>query len=146
MSTSIEILVRSILWATQNFLPVSTQELRVPIPHKQQQDLDIASSEAGKTRSREKSCVHTGMKMPPELSHFLSHGLRKVARHSTAEHEHASAQIQNYNITNKKCARLCRTVPQWKSAFSLDRQNHKRCNPIWLVVILLKANVLWRNV
>jgi len=60
------------------------------------------------TRSREKPCAHTGTKMPPELSHFLSHGLRKVARHSTPAHEHASAQIQNYNRANKK---MCATVP-----------------------------------
>jgi len=102
--------------ATQNFLPASPQELREPIPHKQQ-DLDIASSEAaspGHVRSRAHipalKCLRSYLifsRTAFEKWHGIAH-----PRTSTLQHK--------FKITieqTKKCAPLCRAVPQWKSAF-----------------------------
>jgi len=90
---------------TQNFLPASTQKLREPIP---QNNSKTWTSPFPKQATQDHvSRAHTGTKMHSELSHFPSHGHRKVARHSTCEHKHASAQIQNYNRTNKKSMRDC---------------------------------------
>jgi len=78
--------------ASQNFLPVSTQELREPIPHKQ--DLDVASSEAA-TPGHVRSRAHTPARKCLRSYFIFS---RTAFESGTAQHTRARARFS----TNSK--------------------------------------------
>ena len=113
-----------ILMATHSFLPVSPQELREPIPHKQQ-DLDVAFSEAA-TPGHVRSRAHTPARKCLR-SYFIFSRTAFEKWHGTA-HPRTSTLQHKFKITieqTKKCARLCRVVPQWKSAFRHAKLHEK---------------------
>jgi len=93
--------VASILWATQNFLPVSTQELR-----------EIITQNNSKTRtspiSKQATPGHVTSREHTSARNRIFPRTAFKKWHGTAHAEHASAQILNYNRTNKK---MYATVP-----------------------------------
>ena len=102
----------------QNFLPASTQKLREPIPQNSKTWTSPFPKQAtqghvrGRSQTPARKCVQSYLIFPRtaiEKWHGTAH-----ASTSTLQHKSKITIEQT-----KKCARLCRAVPQWKSALSL---------------------------
>jgi len=109
---SSDILAASVFWA-QNFLPVSTQKLREPIPQNNSKTWTSPFPKQA-TQGHVRSRAHTPARKC--LRSYL------IFSRTAFENWHGTAQHKS-KITieqTKKCARPCRTVPQWKSAFSVS--------------------------